>query len=82
MAELQAQPVADGRLASITNGESGVPPPPADDRDTSPHEDEGAHRGGPETPDRPRQRGLGGASQGGQSTASVIDAKIEIAQGT
>ena len=76
MAELQAQPVADGRLASITNGESEV----QDDRDSSPHGDEGAHRDGTETPDPPRQKGLGGASQGGQSNASVIDATIEIAQ--
>ena len=52
-----------------------------DDRGTSPHEED-SHRDGPETPDRQRQRVLGGASQGGRSSASVIDTTIEIAQGT
>ena len=92
MSELQAQLVTDGQsppsaprrrnnpfgnplMASIINGESAAP----GDRDASPQRDGEDHRD-EQTPERIGPRGLGGASQGGQSNTGSIDVMLEMPQ--
>ena len=84
MAHLQAPPVSDhpnsprrGLLPSITNGDGDGSPPPEENR-FAPNDDE-AHRDGPDQTPPPKQRSMGGGSQGGRSSASQIDATLEIA---